>query len=133
MGGDAIDLAHKWVNVFNQGDPDLWDEIVAPDAIDHGPLPGQTPGIEGFKERGRMLIAAIGDRTSGVEDAFASGDRLCFRWYMRGTHVGPLLGVEPTGRQLDMQGINIEKIIDGKVAEHWSFPDLLSVMRQISG
>jgi predicted ester cyclase len=130
---DITFVAQKWVDVFNKKEVDLWDEIVHPDAINYAPLMGPTPGIEGFKERGRWIIDGFPTCVSKVADVFSEGEKLVFRWTLEGTQDGPFMGLDPTGKFVHMEGINIEYVRNGKVAEHWSFPNLLEVMKQLQG
>lgn len=66
-----------------------------------------------------------------IEDIFASGDRVVVREVNRGTHSGPFLGVEPTGRTVEFSGINIYRIEKGRVAETWQHIDWHGALRQI--
>jgi predicted ester cyclase len=128
------EIARRWSeDVLGQGRVDVYDELVSVDAVDHSALPTQRPGVEGFKDRARMLHAAFGGPRVTVEDLIVQGDRMAWRWTMVGTHLAPLLGVAATGRPIRMTGMNIELIRDGKVVEHWSSPDLLGTLRQIQG
>ncbi|MFB6283843.1 MAG: ester cyclase [Halobacteria archaeon] len=52
-----------------------------------------------------------------VEDVFGSGDRVAVRWTMTGTHQGEMFGVEPTGREVEFVGIEINRLEDGKLRE----------------
>jgi steroid delta-isomerase-like uncharacterized protein len=130
---DITDIAHKWVGVFNAKDVDLWDAFVAQDAINHAPLMGPTPGIQGFKERGKAIIAGFPDCVSEVADVFAEGHKLVFRWTLKGKQDGPFMGHEPSGKLVHMEGINIQYVRDGMVTEHWSFPNLHEVIQQLAG
>src|SRR5919108_6487904 len=98
-------IARRWSDdVLGQGRVDVYDELVAADAVDHSALPTQRPGIDGFKDRARMLHAAFGGPRVTVDDLIIQGDRVAWRWTMQGIHSAPLLGVEPTGRQIRMTG-----------------------------
>ena len=127
------EIARRWSEeVLGLGRVDVYDELVQPDAVDHSALPTQRPGIDGFKDRARMLHAAFGGPTVTVDELLVDGDRMAWRWTMAGTHSAPLLGIAATQRTIKMTGINIEHVRDGKVVEHWSSPDLLGVRRQMT-
>jgi predicted ester cyclase len=53
------------------------------------------------------------------------------RWSARGTHQGELVGVDPTGNQVQITGITISRIEGGKIAEDWINYDALGMMQQI--
>ena len=38
------------IDAISRGDADRLDELMAPDVVDHNPIPNQAPGLEGFKE-----------------------------------------------------------------------------------
>jgi steroid delta-isomerase-like uncharacterized protein len=128
---DITDVAQKWVGVFNAKDVDLWDGFVAQDAVNHAPLMGPTPGIEGFKQRGQAIITGFPDCVCEVADVFADGEKLVFRWVLEGHQNGPFMGREASGKFVHMEGINIEYVRDGMVREHWSFPNLFEVVHQL--
>jgi predicted ester cyclase len=66
-----------------------------------------------------------------VEDLIAEGDRVVVRWTNTGTHVGEFFGAPPTGRAFRMAGIDIHRISDGKLAEHWHVVDQFALMLQL--
>ena len=66
-----------------------------------------------------------------VEDVVAESDRVVVRATVRGTHAGPFLGVEPTGERIEMTGIRIFRIEDGKIAEIWLNLAVADVLEQL--
>ena len=67
-----------------------------------------------------------------VEDQIAEGDKVATRWRMCGTHSGAeFMGMPPTGRKVDVTGISIDRLVKGKIAEHWSAEDALGMMQQL--
>jgi steroid delta-isomerase-like uncharacterized protein len=116
--------------VLNGRRPDLLDELAATDHIEHDPLPGQGEGLEGFKRRVGTLVDALAS-VFDVEDLIAEGDRVVVRWTNTGTHVGEFFGAPPTGRAFRMAGIDIHRISDGKLAEHWHVVDQFALMLQL--
>jgi len=67
-----------------------------------------------------------------VEDEIAEGDRVVQRLTLSGTHRGECCGVAATGRRATWQMVAIQRVgSDGKVAEHWSSPDLFGLLRQL--
>ncbi len=61
----------------------------------------------------------------------AEEDKVTTRWSARGTHQGDLMGVGPTGNQVQITGITISRIEDGKIAEDWINYDAMGMMQQI--
>ncbi|MBX3195011.1 MAG: ester cyclase [Microbacteriaceae bacterium] len=115
---------------FNRGEF-LASEYVADDYVDHSPLPAPKPGAEGFGMRMQALRTAFVDEA--VFGVFAAeGDLVAFTWEFRGVHRGAFAGVEPTGRTVSLAGINVERVRDGLIVEHWSQFDLAGLMRQLT-
>jgi len=117
--------------LFNQHRVDRTDETVAPDYIDHAPLPGQAPVLEGAKQKWAMYVAAAPDMCITIEEMVAEGDKVAVRWIVDGTHRGELFGVPPTGNHLRFEGISICRLADGKIAEQFEQWDRLELMRQL--
>ena len=124
-------IVHRlFEELFNLGNPAAANEVIAPDYIDHSPIPAPMPGPEGFGQRTAMLrMAFVSECVFG--EFLAEGDLVAFTWTLSGVHNGPFAGMTPTGKHLTLSGINVERMKDGKIVEHWSQFDLAGVMRQI--
>jgi steroid delta-isomerase-like uncharacterized protein len=117
---------------FNRGNLGVVDEIYAPDYVGHtAGLPEQTPGPEGVKELVGLYRRAFPDLHTTIEDIVTEGDRVAYRWTAVGTHQGELMGVPPSSNRVELTGITIERIANGKIAENWNNFDQLGMMRQI--
>jgi steroid delta-isomerase-like uncharacterized protein len=95
-------------------------DLVAPDFIDHDPLPGQPAGVEGAEYVVSTMHGAHPDLRFTIDDLVAEGDRVTIRWTLRGTNTGPMLGRPPTGQPVELAAIVIFRIEDGKIAERWA-------------
>ena len=98
---------------FNRGNYDALDDLITSDAIYHDHPPGVPSGPEGTKQFAAMLRSAFPDLHATVDDVIAEGDKVVLRLTMRGTHQGGLMGVAPTGRHVEMSGIDIARVADG--------------------
>jgi steroid delta-isomerase-like uncharacterized protein len=128
---DNKDVVRRiYEEVLNKRDLDLLDELVKPDYIEHDPLPGQRSGVDGIKDRYRMLIEGL-DPTFRIEDLIAEGDKVVVRWTNSGTNVGEFLGIPATGRTFITPGVDIYRLDGGKLAEHWHVVDVFSQMQQL--
>jgi predicted ester cyclase len=100
------------------------DEFMAADYVDY-PIPsGLPPGTEGLKQAISTYRTAFPDLKATVDDIFAEGDRVAYRWSTRGTHLGDWLGIPPTGNHMAATGITVFRIAGGKVVEGWTSMDL---------
>jgi steroid delta-isomerase-like uncharacterized protein len=116
--------------VHNRRNYDRIEELVTPDFKEHDPLPGQAAGREGMKDRERMLAANLDVRFT-VEDIIAEGEKVVVRWRNHGTHIGEFLGIPPTGKEFSVEGINVYRVLDGKLAEGWSVVDVFGQLLQL--
>jgi predicted SnoaL-like aldol condensation-catalyzing enzyme len=119
-----------YAEVFEGLDLGVVDEIALPDYQEHGPLPGQGTGSRGLKDRASILGTAFAPRFS-LEDVIAEGDRVVVRWKNQCTHVGDFPGLPATGKSYSINGIDVYRFQEGKLAEHWHVVDQLSMLQQL--
>ena len=125
-------IVRRFWGVWEEGNIDLVDELLAPDYINYTPAsPDQPTGPEGVKGVVAMFRSAIPDLRVIVEDMIAEGDKVAVRYTLEGTHEGELFGVPPTGRRLSIKSISVERVSDGKIREHWRVTDSLDMMQQL--
>lgn len=116
--------------VLNKRDLDALEELAVSDYEEHDPLPGQGTGRDGLRGRVTMLLNGLNPHFS-IEDVIAEGNRVVVRWTNSGTHVGEFLGMPPTEKTFTIAGIDIYRLQDGKMAEHWHVVDLLAQLLQL--
>lgn len=118
--------------VWNRGNYAALAEIVANDFVVHMPTPADDiRGRDGVTHFFVALREAFPDLRFTVEDQIADGDRVVTRWTASGTHTGAFQGIPPTGTQVRLTGIDIDRIADGKVLECWTSGDDLGLLRQL--
>ena len=120
----------EFEEVFNQGNLDLADEIMAADYV-YQSAAGDYAGREARKQSIAMYIAAFPDIHFTVDDQIAEGDIVATRWTSTGTHKGEMMGIPPTGVHATTTGIFISRIVDGKMVEEWNSWDVLGLMQQL--
>ena len=129
---DIKSIAQQWTALWNaDSDLSLIDELVAPDFVSHSAPPGLPAGPEGVKVWVQFFKTAFPDVYSVVDDVITEGDRVVERFHAGGTHRGDFFGIPPTGRSGEITGINIFRVVDGKVVEHWGNSDDLGLMQQL--
>jgi steroid delta-isomerase-like uncharacterized protein len=124
-------IRRHFEEIWNQYRLDVVEEIVSPDYDSHYPIPGQPEGIAGFIYAVRTIRDAFPDMVITIEDMIAEGDKVVTRLTARGTHLGSLGDIAPTGRQATWTGMRMFRIVDGKIAEHWANWDDVSLGRQL--
>ena len=116
----------------NSGDLDAFDQLVAPDAVDHDPAPGQSPGPNGYKSFFGEMRTAFPDLHVQVEHLVADDENVAFAYTLTGTHKGPFQGHEPTGKQISVRGVQVSKFDElGMLVERWGSSDEMTLMNQL--
>lgn len=118
----------EWVRLFNAGD---WEGIRAfytDDYVYHSTMGDmnldQSLGfLRSFKEAFNITIEPL----RGIQQ----GDMVAWHARMSGTHEGAFMGIEPTGKAVTIEGIGMQRIVDGKIAEEWDIIDEMGLMQQI--
>jgi steroid delta-isomerase-like uncharacterized protein len=105
--------------VFNRRNLAAVDELCAAGIVDHNPLPGQPPGVQGMKDTLGAYFQAFPDLRLTLHEMVAEGDIVVARFTGQGTHRGTLLGVAPTGKNVKFTGIDMIRIKNGQATEVW--------------
>ena len=113
-------LVRRLFEAWNTGNMDLIDELLIPDYVDNDALPGQTQGLEGYKQIGAYLLNVFPDMKMTIDDLIIEGDKVAVRSTFSGTHKAEFMGIAPTGKKVTFTAINIYRIVDGKFVEEWS-------------
>ena len=114
---------------FNNGDLEGLDAVVARDMVEH--QDGATSGIVGLRALITELRTAFPDLHLAIQDTVTSGDTTWYRIRSTGTNDGPLFGRPPTGRPIDITVIDVMRVADGQMVEHWGVADRLAMLKQI--
>jgi steroid delta-isomerase-like uncharacterized protein len=131
MSEENKDLAQRSWDIVNQRNPDLLEEFYPPDFVWHEP-DQDLRGYEQAKQFISTFFKALPDINITIDDVIAEGDKVVTRYTIRGTHQGETEEFgPPTGRQMELEGITIHRIEDGKIVEEWERYDNLSVLQQL--
>lgn len=117
-------------DVMNGGNIELLPELVVPDYAEHSPLPGQAAGIVGFTARLTAILNGFRPRYE-LHHVVAEADIVAVHWTMTGTHQAEVMGIAPTNRPVKFSGIDVHRLRDGKLAEHWHVIEALQMMQQL--
>ncbi|HEX2148919.1 MAG TPA: ester cyclase [Actinomycetota bacterium] len=94
--------------------------------------PGTDPlDTEGQKTRLEGFRTAFPDVNLQIEDMVAEGDLVAFRFILSGTHRGAFQGIEPTGKTVSVPGLDLVRLKDGLLTEHWGGADLNQLKAQL--
>ena len=132
MADQNKDLARRFYEeVVSTGDLDRLAEFCAEDVVDHEAPPEMPQGIEGVKAFVQTFRQGFPDLRATVEDTLEEGDRIAARVTFAGTHEGEFMGVPATENRIEIDTIDIVRIVDGKAVEHWGVTDNMKLMQQI--
>lgn len=116
----------------NQRDEAALQEFLAPDYVNYTfAAMGYPRGVEGMKAALDLFLSGFPDLRVTVEDVIADGDKVSSRGVMRGTHGGEFMGVPPSGKQMQIEWIDVWQVKNGQLVENWVQIDLLGLMQQI--
>lgn len=118
--------------VWNGADPDVADELVAPDYYIHDrELAEEVRGPDLYRALAAGTREVFPDAEFAIEDSFGAGGKVAVRWTMTGTHEGEMFGVEPTGREVELKAIEIDRFEDGLLVETWTQSDTFGLAAQL--
>lgn len=118
--------------VQRDGDFVLFDQLFAADYVDHTPFGDFPPDREGTRSIYQGFRTAFPDWRAVVHAQIAEGDLVTTRKTYYGTHLGDFHGIAPTGRETRFEVIDIMRVRDGRITDHWGFGDGAGLLRQIS-
>ncbi|MGZ9113377.1 MAG: ester cyclase [Brevundimonas sp.] len=120
-----------FAEIWSTGDLTLRDAYLSPDYRGHLSGSAETVDREGWTQWFLGFRSAFPDALFTVEDLIGEGDRVAARLTMRGTHLGVLNGIPPTGRPVVVSGMSIERVVDGRIVEGWNENDALGMLTQL--
>lgn len=130
---DNKDVVRQYIeDAWNEAELDLVDDFVASDAEHHDPTLSERPtGPAARKQSIQVYHSAFPDVHISIEEMVAENDTVATRWTGRGTHDGELMGIAPTGTEVEISGMSINRVRDGRIVETWEVYDALGLLQQI--
>ena len=128
---NKIVVRRAYEELVMSGNFDALEEIVHEDYVDYTQPPGWPTDRAGLEQQVRYFRSAFPDIHVTLEDMTSEGDVVFHRQTMRGTHLGEFFGIAPTGRKVEMTGMHLFRVADGKLIEHRANNDDLGMLRQL--
>jgi predicted ester cyclase len=122
------EVVQALITAIDHGDEERMRELLGSELVSHGAL-GDVHGPDGFI--GVMLQnvhRGFPDAQVELVEAIEEGDMVSFRLMGQGTHLGPFLGIEPTGKTVRIRGIHHVRLQGRLIVEHWQGPDILAML-----
>ena len=120
-----------WERVFSERNIDLVTSENFDENVTVVTAQGDITGIDGLKAFYGNYINGFSDAEFIIIDAFGQGDKIVKHWRFKGTHDGEFFGVPATGKQVDISGVTLVKMKDGKIASEQDFMDFLAFYTQL--
>ena len=104
---------------WNLGDLAVIDGLLAPDFVNHEVTDASVSHHDLYKQAVIETRTAFPDWSLTIDNLIAEGEQVAAHWRAAGTHTGQAWGIEPSGRHLDMTGITIVRVVNGKITDFW--------------
>jgi predicted ester cyclase len=125
-------VVRRFVDEYQTGaDERAFAELLHPDVVDHSRPPGIAPGAEGVRQQFDGFRAAFAGFRAEILDQVAEADKVVTRKVFRGIHSDSFQGIEATGNEVEIHVIDIVRVRDGQIVEHWNCVDRLGLLAQL--
>jgi steroid delta-isomerase-like uncharacterized protein len=129
---DITAYGRTWIEGLNRGDVSAADQAFAPDCVIHiNGSPEPNLSLSGFKDMMSGMLGAFPDLCVTIEDQIVAGDKVATRWTAKGTNSGAFGPMPATGRQIQISGLILDRVIDGKGVERWEQWDQMAMLQQL--
>jgi steroid delta-isomerase-like uncharacterized protein len=126
-------VSRRWIDVFNERDDEGQADVIAPDYVAYAPVSLEPAPLdsEAWTRFLAGFVEGFPDLRLTVEDAVAEGELVAQRVHFEGTHTGEFQGLPATHRRVEFHGLELNRFVDGRVAEHWFQLDSLTLLQQL--
>jgi predicted ester cyclase len=90
-------------------------------------------GVEGAKNHIMGVRITYPDIHLSIENQIAEGEWVATVYTMTGTHMGEWMGMKPTHKKIKATGVNIDRVVNGKIVEHGGAANLLVPLIEAGG
>src|SRR5215510_7148248 len=128
-GMENKEIVRRFVDEYQTGgSEEAFAAYLDPEVVDHSRPPGIAPGAEGVRQQFEGFRAAFSGFTATILDQVCEGDKVVTRKVFTGTHTGAFGSLEPTGRDVEIGVIDIVRVADGRIVEHWNCVDRFGLL-----
>lgn len=128
---NAVLVRAVFAEIWSKGNVELIPNLFSENFVGHFPGGDTVHGREGLAAQVMAHRKAFPDWAEEVEDQIVDHNRVAVRFTSRGTNTGDFLGNPPTGNRVEISEVAIFRLENGKLAEQWVYPDMLSLQRQL--
>ncbi len=120
-----------WNDIINKREIEKINETNFDKNITLITAPENIVGIQGFKDYYQNYLTGFSEVTFTIMDAFGQGDKIVKHWNFKGKHTGAFFGIPATGKEVNVDGVTLVKMNNGKIAQEQDFMDNLEFMQQL--
>lgn len=126
------EAVHRLIDgVWHEDDLSVADEILDPEFVDHTSGFPDAHGPESFKDFVRTVKRSFPNCRHPIDNVVVDEASVATRWRFLGTHQKEFLGIEATGREVEIEGQELYRFADGRIVEAWASPDMLGLLLQL--
>lgn len=114
--------------VVNTGNVELLPELMDPDCRESNDPTGHAVGLENMRAHVLGVRTTFQDLHITVEQQIAEGDWVATRITARGVHTGAWMDMRPTGLPVEITGVNLDRVVDGRIVEHGGAANMLEAL-----
>lgn len=123
--------AGVWDRIVNHGELDKINDQYFDPAVVMVSDPAPITGIDAFRDYYRNFLTGFSDISFSIIDAFGQDDRIVKHWRFRGTHSGVFFGIPATGKAVDIEGVTLAEMKNGRITREQDFLDNMAFMQQL--
>jgi steroid delta-isomerase-like uncharacterized protein len=125
-----LNVVQRFYDAYNTKREAILNEVIAEDYVDYGHQPPGR-GVQGAKSDHQDISRGFADAHFDIDEMFGTEDRVAVRWTVHGTHTGPFAGLSPTQKKIEVRGMSLYRLRDGKITETRNLADLLALFTQL--
>lgn len=123
--------SHVWDEIVNKRRLELFNDTnFTKDVVMHA-SPSDVVGIDSARAYYANYLTGFSDISFTIKDVFGMGNKLVKHWNFKGTHTGVFFGIPATQKKVDIDGVTLVRMENGKIAEERDFLDNLEFMQQL--
>jgi steroid delta-isomerase-like uncharacterized protein len=120
-----------WDEIINKRKIDMINDKNFTSDITMIAKPENVVGIDAFKKHYDNFLTGFSEISFTVTDIFGKDDKIVKHWNFKGKHTGDFFGIAPTGKDVNISGVTLVKMKDGKIAQEHDFYDNMEFMQQL--
>ena len=133
MRNENLDIVRQYIeNIVNTGNADELSAFISPRYTEVHQNRRYQLGIEGVKKTIAGIRETYPDLKISIDMQIAEGEWVVTSYIMKGTQLGSWIGTRPSGKAVEIQGVSIDRVVNGKIIEHGSSANLLDPLIEIN-